>query len=357
MVTKFETEMAKYVGVNYAVFTSSGSTANTLLAMYLKDRPVNPEAKTIVFPSTTWITSVSPFIREGFTPKFIDVNLHDFSIDLEKLEDYLEENYAKVACVFITSLIGFVPDISKIDRLSKKYNVKIMMDNCENTFGLFADRNISSYFTSTTSTYFGHQLQSVEGGFVFTNDDAEYEYLLMARNHGMTRHLPDGRIQKYENPSVDSKFDFHMLGNNFRNSNLHAFCGLLDLKRRDDYFESRRKLYEIYRKEMDYYLVLPYDEWDISHAPFCLPIILRKRFADKLDAVKVLCDNLSIETRPIISGNLLRQACLNQPNFANFRNSEYLHNHGIYVGLHSCTTEKDVSFLCYKLKGVLNGEI
>ena len=36
-VKKIEEEFAKFVGSKYAVFVSSGSTANTLLAMHLKD--------------------------------------------------------------------------------------------------------------------------------------------------------------------------------------------------------------------------------------------------------------------------------------------------------------------------------
>ena len=36
-VEDFEFAMADYVGVRHALFTSSGSTANTLLAMYLQD--------------------------------------------------------------------------------------------------------------------------------------------------------------------------------------------------------------------------------------------------------------------------------------------------------------------------------
>ena len=36
-----------------------------------------------------------------------------------------------------------------------------------------------------------HELQSVEGGFIFTDDNREYEYFLMLRNHGMVRSLSD----------------------------------------------------------------------------------------------------------------------------------------------------------------------
>ena len=36
-VKEFENQMAKFVGSKHSVFVSSGSTANTILAYYLKD--------------------------------------------------------------------------------------------------------------------------------------------------------------------------------------------------------------------------------------------------------------------------------------------------------------------------------
>lgn len=355
-VKQFEHDMAQYVGVNYAVFTSSGSTANTLLAMLLRDtlRIQKSSQNIVVFPSTTWITSVSPFLREGFTGHFIDVNLNDFSIDLDKLEEFLKDNTSNVACVFVTSLIGFTPSIDKLLNLARKYRVKIMMDNCENTLGKFSERNVSSFFTSTTSTYFGHQIQSVEGGFVFTNNSAQHEYLLMARNHGMLRNLSPHRIPLYRNQDVDERFDFHLLGNNFRNSNLHAFIGLLDLKRADRYFRMRRALYDVFVKEMSDYLILPIDSEFTRHAPFCFPIIVKRPFVSHFRELKRMCESHKIETRPIISGNLLRQTCLRNADFSQFTNSEYLHHFGFYVGLHGSTTNDDVLMLCDLVKFVLS---
>ena len=74
-VLLFEKEMAQYVGTKHAVFVANGSVANTLLAMYLKDNQCSKTKNIIVFPSTTWVTSVSPFIREGFIPNFVDIKL------------------------------------------------------------------------------------------------------------------------------------------------------------------------------------------------------------------------------------------------------------------------------------------
>lgn len=353
-VTAFEEAMAKFVQTKYAIFTSSGSTANTLLAMYLKDTELNK--KNIIFPSTTWITSVSPFIREGFKPVFIDINMEDFSISLEKLEEYLKVNAKSTACVFITSLIGFTPNIDRLITIGQKYNVRIMMDNCENTLGKFGSFNVSSFFTSTTSTYFGHQLQSIEGGFIFTNNEIERDYFVMARNHGMLRHLPPDRQTLHRNPMVDAAFDFGLLGNNFRNTNLNAFLGLCDLQRAEQYFHSRKRLYNVFTNYLDDFLILPEDTYPSIHAPFCLPIIPKSRYKNKLVQLKKLCGQMSIETRPIISGNLLRQTPFSNTNYIDFTNSEYLHNNGFYIGLHGSTKQEDVEIFSKRAITIIQNE-
>ncbi len=339
-VINFENKMARYVGSKYSVFVSSGSTANALLAMYLKDFFF--KKKIVVFPSTTWITSVSRFIREGFTPHFIDISLDDLSIDLDKLESYLQKNKQKVACVFVTSLLGFSPNIDRLKSIEEKYNVKIMMDNCESTFTTYNGKNISSYFTSTTSTYFGHHLQSVEGGFVFTNDIREYEYFLMNRNHGMTRSLSKNK-ELYLNPDVDSRFDFRFLGDNYRNTNINAFIGQLDFARVDKYVKVRKDLYDYFYEscEISNVFVVKRKEEDV---PFSLPFVLLSKKTK--EQVQKYCDENSIENRPIISGNLLRQSCLKKygkPTL--YKNSELLHHYGLYVGLHSKVRQEDIKKL------------
>jgi CDP-6-deoxy-D-xylo-4-hexulose-3-dehydrase len=333
-VKKFEEVFAKFVGCKFAVFVANGSVANTLLAMFLKDN-LKSKAKEIIFPSTTWTTSISPFIREGFTPKFIDISLDDCCLDLSLTEEYLKKNHKKVAAIFCVSLIGQVPDIKKLQYLEKKYNVRVFLDNCENTLGLYKNKNISSYFTSTTSTYFGHQIQSVEGGFVFTNSKEEYNYFLMARNHGMTRSLSVYNIDNslYKNPDVNPLFDFNIVGNNFRNTDVHAFIGLLDFSRVDGYIKKRHKIYnqivELLGKDN---LILPKEFLERTAVPFCFPILSKdKNFIDK---VLSFCREKGVETRPIISGNLLRQTCYKKyGDYKKFKNSEFLHQNGFYIGI------------------------
>jgi CDP-6-deoxy-D-xylo-4-hexulose-3-dehydrase len=307
------------------------------------------EKKIVVFPSTTWTTSVAPFVREGFTPKFIDINLSDFSFDYLALEKFVKENSNSIAAIFPTSLLGFVPNISLFKELSEKYSVRVMFDNCENTFGQFEGKNISSFFTSTTSTYFGHHLQSVEGGFVFTNDKNEYERFLMFRNHGMTRSVIDN--QKYLNPDVDSRFDFYSLGNNFRNSEIHALIGLIDLGKAQEHIRKRVYLYESYYESLSADYILPSEFENRQHVAFALPIIIKDK-TKKENAIKY-CHSNGIETRPIISGNLLRQTCYKKfDDYKNYPNSEFLHQNGFYVGLHAKLKEEDIEKLVSNLNNL-----
>ena len=351
----FEHRMANFVDAKHAVFVANGSLANTLIAMYLRDTHVAMKTgNTVVFPATTWMTSVSPFIREGFDEKFIDVNMNDFSMDLDKLEKYLDKSSKHVACVFVTSLLGFNPDMERLQQISKKYDVAVMADNCENTLGISDGKNISSFFTSTTSTYFGHQLQSVEGGFVFTNDDAEYEYFLMARCHGLVRGLPQHLQDTYRNPKVDQRFDFHLLGNNFRNSDINAFIGMLDLNRAETYRCQREFLYTAFRNKLnesrvlDKFIMPTLTSYKYGDGifPFCIPIILSENNSAMRDRLLQIAHGMGVETRPICTGNIVRQTpFLDNYKPKDYPNAEHLHNNGFYIGLHAKVKKEDVEEL------------
>ena len=357
-VKSIEKEMAKIVGSKYSVFVSSGSTANTLLAQYIKDFTKNFNKKNIVvFPSTTWQTSCSPWLREGFTPTFIDISLEDFCIDKAKLLSYVKKNHKKIACIFPTSLIGFCQDMDFFINLEKTYNIKICFDNCENTLSSFKNKNISSYFTSTTSTYFGHQIQSVEGGFIFTNSDKEYDYFLLNRNHGMVRSISvyDRDPKPYANKDVDPLFDFYSLGNNFRNSDINAFIGRLDLKRFQKYKDIRKKLYDIFKYNLNLNkFYLPETRINQEDVPFCFPIISKNKDLNLINACKDFCKKSGIEYRPIISGHLGYQTCYR--NFfkedKNYPNSIYIHKYGFYVGLNPKVRTKDILALVKKLNNL-----
>ena len=84
---KFEYEFAKYIGAKYALMVNSGSSANLISAFAL----VNPRKKNFLkkgdeflIPILCWSTSLWPLFQAGLKPKFVDVNVNNFNMDMEK---------------------------------------------------------------------------------------------------------------------------------------------------------------------------------------------------------------------------------------------------------------------------------
>ena len=361
-VREYEDLVAKYTGNKYAVFVSSGSTANQLIAQKVKDDLIKkslwPQKNKVIVNAVTWQTNVSVWAREGFEPIFLDVDLTDFSLDNDKLEQFLEQNSHSVACVFPTSVLGYTPNLFRLKSLESKYkDIKFALDNCENFFGEFGRHNICSEFTSSTSCFIAHQISTgQEGGFIFTNDEDEYIYYLLSRAHGLLRNLIPYKhklsnsniIEELNNKLVDKQFDFQTLSSNYRGSDIAAFCGLLDFKRVDKYKERRIKIYSKFKESLDkekFYLPeLRLNTFDVA---FCLPIIIKNSNSELLEKVKDVLDKSLIERRGFISGNMLRQLPYQKyGNYQDYKNAEYLNNFALYIGLNFKTTERDIEKLC-----------
>lgn len=353
LVRKYEQEWKSFVGSQYAVMTSSGSTANTLMAMYVKDS-LGRNFRTrnrVILPAITWQTSVSPWIREGFRPIFVDIDETSLCADTALIYDRIQEDPDRVACVFPTSLLGMSPIIKYLTYIEEDYpEIRLMFDNCENSFGSYNGKNLSSLYTSSTSMYFGHQATTGgEGGMIFTNNYKEFEYFLMARNHGMVRGLDNYASleakQKYRNPDVDERFDFNLLGNNYRSTDISAFIGLLDFEKIEKHAEKRKQLSSLFRVSLspDFF------ETQAGSILFALPLIPRRTLSLQ-NQVKIknrlieYFKKHSIEYRPIISGNLLRHTAYKNynKNQSHFPIAEHVHDFGLYVGLYPNLNEEKI---------------
>lgn len=364
-VKEFEEKFAKFLGVKYVVATSSGSTANSILSHYFKDKNIqkfNSGKNQVIVNGISWATNVNPFIRDGYKPIFIDINLKDFSIDYDKLDDYLSENYKNIACVFITSLIGYAPDMNRLQKICSNYNVELTCDFCESSLSKYNDdytwsfEHIGSCVTHTHSFYIGHLLSGIEMGCIATNDEKEYQEFQLFRNHGMIRTIKnlinvENNIYKtLQNKLVDDSFSFARIGNNYRPTEVNAYLATLDLNRAEIYKEKRQNLFGIFKETIDYnkYYLPHEDSMAVDNVHFCLPIIVNPKYKENtkenlIKKVKNLLDYELIENRPIISSTMTRHVIYQQyGNYKDLKNSEYLSKYGCYCGLHPKVTKRQI---------------
>jgi CDP-6-deoxy-D-xylo-4-hexulose-3-dehydrase len=178
-------------------------------------------------------------------------------------------------------------------------------------------------------------MTTVEGGMIVTDDEALYRLLVLKRSHGLARELPaeyhDGIRSCH--PDIDFRFLFLTDGYNLRNTELAAVLGLRQLARIDDTIRIRNQNYDRFLSMCREYPDALITVDTPGRSSFVLPFLLR-------DATlrPVLQDRLSaagIESRPLVSGNLLRQPFLR----GYYRAGEYpvadfLHENAFYCGNH-----------------------
>ena len=84
--------------------------------------------------------------------------------------------------MFLTNVLGFSDDISKIKSICDNNNIVFIEDNCE-SMGSIVDANLLGNFglASTFSFFVGHHLSTIEGGMVCTDDEDLYTNLVLSR--------------------------------------------------------------------------------------------------------------------------------------------------------------------------------
>lgn len=349
-----EEQWNKWVGSKYSLFVSSGSTANFLLVSAIKEKyKLKPNDKVLV-SSCTWMTNVSPIMQLGLVPIFCDINFDNFSFNEKDLE-YISKKHKDIKMVFVTHLLGYYSNIDVI----KKYFPKaiIIEDACEAMGTKTSEGNYigSKTLGATFSSYFGHTISSIEGGFVCTDDEELYDLMKMKRSHGLARESLKFKEYSDKYIDIDKQFLFITDGYNFRN---HEICALLasqQIKRLGNYIKTRTENHKFF---VDIINDFPEKFHPISYnknnASFCLPFVCKeKQIAEKL---KVLLTKYGIEYRPILSGNLLRQPFLANHKLCSnkkINNVDILHENGLYIGNNQFVNKSDL----VQLRNILKMEL
>lgn len=377
-VAELEARFSQFAGA-HALMVANGSVANQLVFELWKVR--HPGIVPVVIcPAVTWISSISPALMAGMEIALCDVNLTDFSLDYDMAERLVENHRAKGRHVILwpTALIGFAPDMQRLDRIARRHGADLFLDSCENAFsrvsvygpyithpatlhepargtmGVLNQSILASADMTTTSGYVSHQWSTVEGGMVFFRHRADYDQGRLFRNHGLARSLaadhPTRLAVQAANPTVDPQFLFALAGTNMRPTDVHAMFGLRDFARIPQSIAHRNALYRAFHDRLDrhsYYLPPLSD----SHVGFCLPVFTRD--ASRVPAVKAALGAAGIETRPIIGGCLPLQPPFHAYGPASrYPNALWVHEHGVYTGLHGGVTVAMVEELCDLLNGL-----
>jgi CDP-6-deoxy-D-xylo-4-hexulose-3-dehydrase len=345
LTKELEKRWAKKVGTKYSVFVNSGSSAILLLLAALKQQGVFDKNKKIVVPSLSWLTDVSSPMQLGLNPILVDCNLRDLSVDLKHIEQvFIKE---KPAAMILVHVLGFVPDMKALTDLCRKHGVLILEDVCESMGSKYRGTplgNSNMTVGSVYSTYFGHHISTIEGGFINCNDSDLYHMLLALRSHGWDRDLPKN-IQKawrsnYELDDFDALYTFYYPGFNLRSTDLQAFIGLRQIEKLKDFAKKREANLAIYQRNLKGSLLkIEVDRRDFV-SNFAYPVAHERRS----EIVKAL-KKAGIEVRPLIAGSMAEKPFWKGKK-PKMPNCEMINKYGFYLPNHQDLTEKEILEIC-----------
>tara|TARA_R110000787_G_scaffold171105_1_gene283770 strand:+ start:16171 stop:17337 length:1167 start_codon:yes stop_codon:yes gene_type:complete len=347
-----EEKWAKYIETNYAVFNNSGSSANLLMVAAALQAGRIPNKK-IVVPSVGWVTTISPAMQLGLKPIMVGADPETYGMDLDQLEAVCERD--RPDAVIFVQVLGVPHHKERLLALKDKYGFILLEDACAALGASYADGSMVGTIgdMSSFSFYFGHQLSTIEGGMVNTNDPELYEALLMLRSHGWAKDLPkesyDKLMKEHGVDDFHSPFTFFVPGYNLRSTDLQAFLGLRQIKKADWVATRRHENHCLYAEKLEGYV--EFQKWG-DNVPVSISF---GAIADSTEHRREIVERLvanGIETRIFSAGNLgLHPFWVDQYGEFNEKMSDKIHSRGFFVPNYPEMTAEDVDFICSIVRG------
>ncbi len=263
----FEREFAEYLGVKYALATSSCTAALHLAHLALGAGPGDE----VICPSLTFVATPNSILYTGGKPVFADVTgLDNFNISPIDIERKITN---KTKGITIVHYAGYPCDMDAITAIAKKYNLYLVEDCAHAPGAEYKGQKLGTFGDIACFSFFSNKnLSTGEGGMVVTNRDDLFEKLKLMRSHGMTSLTLD------RHKGHAFSYDVISLGFNYRIDEIRAALGRVQLRKLETNNERRKELVGYYNQGLKDcpYISIPFLDHTEKSAYHIFPILLNE---------------------------------------------------------------------------------
>jgi CDP-6-deoxy-D-xylo-4-hexulose-3-dehydrase len=355
LVMQFEREWSEWLGVKHSVMVNSGSSANDLTMIALRETYGPGE---VIVPPLTWVSDISSVLRADLKPVFVDIDPHSLAMDSKRIIEAITPN---TRAVFLTHVLGYNGLTEELLKELKTRNIPLIEDVCESHGATHNNKKVGSFgWASNFSFYYAHHMTTIEGGMISTDDADLYDKLRMLRSHGMVRESLNSETKKnyIENyPDLNPDFIFAFPSHNMRSTELNALIGLEQLKRLDINNLARTKNLEQFLATLDPNVFQT--EFKVEGSSnYAFTLVLREPDFALRDKVEDLLKEAGIEFRRGLSGggNQLRQPYLQSqsglPSPESMKVTDHVHHYAWYVGNYPELKQSQIELLGQVLRKI-----
>jgi len=236
----FEKEFAKYLGVKYALATSSCTTALHLALMSLHVR----DGDEVIVPDFTFPATINSVFHCGATPVICDINLREFQIDPTHIDKFITD---KTKVIMPVSEFGLTADWKPIMEIAEEYGLYVLEDSAPAIGSSRYGKLAGTWGDVACFSFHPRKLLGIgEGGMLVTNNNETYELARSLRDHG----------RSYD------KWQHIYIGYNYRLSDVQSAIGRVRLSKINTMIGERVKLAgfynELFRSIPDNIVNVPY---------------------------------------------------------------------------------------------------
>jgi len=319
---QFEKEFAKYMNQRHCILTNSGSSANllalsALTSPWLKERRLQPGDEVITV-AAGFPTTVNPIIQNGLVPVFVDVNLDDYGIAVEQMENAWSP---KLKAVMLAHTLGNPFNLEKVMEFVKKHNLWLIEDCCDAVGSTYNGKMVGTFGDlATVSFYPAHHITMGEGGAVLTNNPKLKKIVESFRDWGRDCWCAPGNDntcgkrfdwQLGELPyGYDHKYIYSHVGYNLKLTDMQAAIGLAQLKKLDQFIKQRKDNFQFYYENLQSlseYLSITEPAKNAEPSWFGFPIRVKEGSRKSRDEIIQSLNARNIGTRLLFGGNLTKQ--------------------------------------------------
>ncbi|MBW1657691.1 DegT/DnrJ/EryC1/StrS family aminotransferase [Flavobacterium quisquiliarum] len=182
-VKAFESNLAKYIGVDHAIGVANGLDALRLILRAYIELGIMKKGDEIIVPANTYIASVLAISDNGLVPIFVEPDINTYNIDISKIEEKLNE---KTRGILIVHLYGRVIFSEQLIDLAQKNNLKIIEDNAQSIGAKWKDKEAGNLGDAAGFSFYpGKNLGALgDAGAITTNDETLAKTIRALANYG-----------------------------------------------------------------------------------------------------------------------------------------------------------------------------
>jgi len=265
LVVRLEENIKTKFGITSMIATTNGTLP---IQIAIKALELSGEIITTPF---SYIATTSSIIWEGCSPVFVDINEETLNIDPLNIESKITD---KTTAIIATHVFGNPCEIDAIEKIAKKYSLKVIYDAAHGFGVSYKRKSIFEYGDVSTCSFHATKIfHTGEGGALFTPNNELHDKLFYHHNFG------------HNGPE-----NFYGKGINAKMSELQAAMGLAVFPYFDEILLKRKSLYILYTELLRSKVVFQKINLDALYNYSYMPVIFKSE-KELLDVQLILNEN------------------------------------------------------------------